>query len=272
MQSAFAKLARAKMHRDALKADVEAFRAREPHDWVLQQTSYRDPNDRLTFRVVVKVNEEKPDHWGLTVGDVLTNLRAALDHSVFGHAEARSTLTPQQERSLYFPILTDPQKWQATQANLSPLVDSAVLAVIDQSQPFHFTQQQGGPDWHPLAVLNSLVNQDKHRAVRTVSYVNEDFDIVDSELPVASVDAQPVEMLDGAVVATVTLELPPPTPVRLDGTNNPGLRPVNFQVQNGYIEKIELPDVGDTRPLLFVVDSAVDAVEQVLNQLQAAGC
>ena len=44
---------------EALKADVEAFRAREPHDWVLHQASYRDPNDRLTFRVVVKVNEEK---------------------------------------------------------------------------------------------------------------------------------------------------------------------------------------------------------------------
>jgi hypothetical protein len=271
MQSAFAKLARAKMHRDALKADVEAFRAREPHDWVIQQSSYRDPNDRLTFSIVVRVNEEKPDHWGLAVGDVLTNLRAALDHSVFGHAAAHNSLTPQQEKSMYFPILEDPTKWQGAQASLGPLLDPAVLTVIDQCQPFHHPPQEGGPDWHPLAVLNGLVNHDKHRTVRTVSYVNEDFTVVNSELHVSSVDAEPVEMDDGAVVATVTLELPPATPLRV-GSKNPGLRPVNFQVENGYIEKIELPNVGDTRPLLFVMDGAVSAVEKVLNELQAAGC
>lgn len=270
MQSAFAKLARAKMHRDALKADVEAFRAREPHDWVIQQSSYRDPDDRLTFSIVVAVKEEKPDHWGLAVGDVLTNLRAALDHSVFGHAAARNSLTPQQEKSMQFPILTDPTKWSGAHARLAPLLDPDVLKVIGECQPFHH-QQNGGPDWHPLAVLNGLVNHDKHRTVRTVSYVNEDFTVVNSELPVASVEAEPVAMDDGAVVATVTLALPPATPVRI-GSKDHGLRQVNFQVENGYIEKIELPKVGDTRPLLFVMDRAVSAVEKALGELRAAGC
>lgn len=266
------KLDRAKTHRDALRADVEAFRARDPHDWEIQQSSYRDPNDRLTFSIVVKVKEEKPDHWGVVVGDVLTNLRAALDHAVFGHASARGALTARQEKNMYFPIITDSAKWQGVQANLGPLVDPGVLAVIDQSQPFHFPLQQGGPDWHPLAVLDGLVNHDKHRTVRTVSYVNEDFTIVNSELPVATVNAQPVEMDDGAVVATVTLELPPATPVRVCDPRSHDLRPVNFQVENGYIEKIELPNVSNTRPLLFVMDAAVDGVEKVLNDLQAAGC
>ncbi|MGV0797172.1 hypothetical protein ABQF26_09415 [Mycolicibacterium elephantis] len=272
MRSAFAKLNRAKRHRDELRADVEAFRARNPHDWIMQQSSYRDAQDRLAISIVVKVNEEKPESWPVMVGDVLTNLRAALDHSIFGHAAARMTLTPQQERDMYFPILTDSTKWQAAQSKLAPFVDAAVLAVVDQSQPFHRPQQDGGPDWHPLAVLNGLVNHDKHRAVRTVSYVNEDLDINRSELQVLSVNSQPVEMTDGAVVATVTFQLPPPLPVKVGVRPDQQLTAADVDIVNGYIEKIELPNVSDTRPLLFVMDRTVAAVEKVLNDLQAAGC
>ena len=145
-----------------------------------------------------------------------------------------------------------------------------MLAVIDQSQPFHHPQQDGGPDWHPLAVLNGLVNHDKHRSVRTVSYVNEDFTVIRSQLQVLSVDTQPIEMTDGAVVATVTLELPTPTPVRV-GSKDLGVQAADLDIVNGYIEKIELPNVNDTRPLLFVMDGAVSAVEKVLNDLKAAG-
>jgi hypothetical protein len=271
LHSAFAKLNRAKHHRDALRTDVEAFRAADPHNWVMRQASHREAQNRLTITVEVQVNKEKPDSWPVVIGDVLTNLRAALDHSLFGHVVARATLTPQQERALNFPILTDSTKWSGAQTSLSTLVDPAVLAVIDQSQPFHHPQSDGGPKWHPLAVLNGLVNHDKHRSVRTVSYVNEDFTITNSELTVLSVDTQPVEMTNGAVVATVILELPPPAPVRV-GSKDPGLQSAALDIVNGYIEKIELPDAGDARPLLFVMDGAVTAVEKVLNDLNAAGC
>lgn len=272
LQSAYAKLDRAKMHRDALRADVEAFRAREPHDWNIQQDSHREAQNRLTVKVVVRVNEEKPGNWGLVVGDILTNLRAALDHSIFGHAADRNALTPSQEKSLYFPITTDSKDWPGARGNIAPLVDAAVLAVVDQSQPFHFPQHDGGPNWHPLAVLDGLVKHDKHRAVRTVSYVNEAFTIQNSELRVVSLDTEPVEMTEGAVVATVVLELPPPKPVRIGSRDQFSLSEANLDVENGYVEKIYLPNVADTRPLLFVMDEAVEAVEKVLNDLQAAGC
>ena len=157
MQSAFAKLNRGKSHRDGLRTDIEAFRSRNPHDWVVQQTSYRDGQNRLTISIVVKVNEENPDIWPVMIGDILTNLRAALDHSIFGHAASRTVLKPHQERDMHFPILTDSTKWPGIQSKLAPLLDPAVLAVVEQSQPFHHPQQDGGPAWHPLAVLNGLV-------------------------------------------------------------------------------------------------------------------
>jgi hypothetical protein len=100
LQSAFAKLKHAKDHRDALRADVEAFRATDPPDWTMRQTSYREDQNRLTTTIVVQVNKEKPDNWPVVIGDILTNLRAALDHSIYGHAASRTTLAPQQERSM----------------------------------------------------------------------------------------------------------------------------------------------------------------------------
>ena len=59
----------------------------------------------------LKVKEEPSSEWGLIVGDILTNLRAALDHAVYGHAAARQQLTQAQERKLQFPILTNSDQW-----------------------------------------------------------------------------------------------------------------------------------------------------------------
>jgi hypothetical protein len=218
------------------------------------------------FRVHVK--EEMPDTWPLIVGDVLTNLRAALDHAVFGHASARQTLTRAQERALNYPIITIATDWPNARNKLVPFVDPNVLNVIEQSQPFQSTQ--GAPDWHSLALLNSLVNQDKHRAVRTVSYVSEQFDVNGSDLVIVDRHIPSVEMTDGAVVASLTVRRATGKPG--DKPGFPGWSAKTFDVVNGFIEKIELPNVADTRPLLFVMDTFVSDVEKLLNDLQTAGC
>jgi hypothetical protein len=48
-----------------------------------------------------------------------------------------------------------------------------VLNVIEQSPPYHKTP----PGEDPLAALNSLVSQDKHRAVPVVGFVRTKFDV-----------------------------------------------------------------------------------------------
>ena len=159
----------------------------------MRQTSYREDQNRLIIPIIVQVNEENRNG-PVVVGDILANLRAALDHPIYGHAAARTTRTPQQEKSMYFPILTDFGEMVTRTGQLGPLVDPAVLAVIDQSQPFDHPQQEGGPDWHPLAVLNGLVNHDKHRSVQTVSYVNEDFTVTRIQPQVLSVETGPIEL------------------------------------------------------------------------------
>jgi hypothetical protein len=178
MQSAFAKLGRAKVHRDVLDADVEAYRDREPHDFTYKTSNHLFDESQALLTYRLRVKEEPPSDWGLIVGDILTNLRAALDHAVFGHADRRMVLTPRQEKELNYPIIPISTDWPSHRNRLTQLMDPNVLNVIEQSQPYH----DATPGEYPLAVLNSLVNQDKHRSVRVVSYIREKFEVATQTL------------------------------------------------------------------------------------------
>jgi hypothetical protein len=268
MDSAVAKLGRAQAHRDQLETEIRAFRAREPFDWPYKLSDHMfDPSLAvITYRIHIK--EEMPSTWGLVIGDVLTNLRAALDHAVFGHAAAcadaaGTPLTNRQEKDLNFPIVTIATDWPNQQGRLALLVDPAVLAVIEKWQPFN--QQEVPPDWHPLAVLNALVNRDKHREVRVVSYVSEQFDVVSNDHEVVSVTAPVSEMTEGAIVAYMHIR----RPLR---RGKEKLVPGNFSVVNGYTENIEIPKVGAQRSVLPIVKGLVSDVEKLLDEMKVAGC
>jgi hypothetical protein len=97
-------------------------------------------------------------------------------------------------------------KVDSAKKKLDPFLHVDVLDVIEQSQPYH----SADPDRHWLTLLNAFVNRDKHRAVRTVAYVNDYFTIAYSEADVVSVNVLPVEMVEGAVVATAVLRQKPP--------------------------------------------------------------
>jgi hypothetical protein len=282
MDSAYAKFARAKVHRDLLDADVQAFRDRDPHDFPYSTSDHLfDPSLMvITYRMQVK--EEPPSTWGLIVGDILTNLRASLDHAVYGHAAARNRLTEAQEKRLQFPILCDPDQWLGTPAiaatattpakdkvdsahkKLKPFLDPAVLNVIEQSQPYHHTP----PGQDPLAVLNSLVNQDKHRTVRVVTYVRDEFDVEHADFEVVTIDAPPKPMTDGAIAAVLYVR----RPLRRRGQEEARWHPGQFKVVNGYGERIDLPSAGFNADVRNTMSILVDRVEKVLTDLKRAGC
>ena len=162
----------------------------------------------IRFRVSVK--HEQPDDWGLIVGDILGNLRAALDHAVFGHAAARADaagapLTSKQERALQYPFVHTEPEWPNEKAKLAPFMDATVLDEIEKTQPFRAQK----PEWHSFALLNRLVNEDKHRTVRVVTHVNEVFTVQPgTEADIVSIEKAPREMVDGAVMAEATVDVP----------------------------------------------------------------
>ncbi|WP_128145625.1 hypothetical protein [Nocardia africana] len=183
----------------------------------------------------VTVSEPIPTEWPLIIGDLLTNLRAALDHALYGHVTAAHTLSPTAERSLQYPILTNHEKWPTVSTKLAAWCDPRVLGAIEATQPFKST----APDEHPLAVMNGLVNSDKHRSIRVVTYNRHEVTVTNCPLTVVSIDDKPKEMADGAVIATITLERPKSSP-----GGKPRQHLVPFDTEVGYVEEVFLPVPG----------------------------
>lgn len=273
MDSPYAKLGRAQKHLSDLRTDVLAFRTRDPHEFTRIITQHLYDPKLVVAKFTVTVREEPPAWWGLAVGDILTNLRAALDHAVFGHAMANNTLTATQERVLNFPIVTSRDTWFGVPATaghkakpgarkqLEQLISQPVLDVIADNQPFHSQP----PESHGLALLNASVNRDKHRTFTVVAYSNEQFEITEVGGVVERVMSESVPMIDGAVVASVV--------VRPDQSTNPGrwhVMPLN--VEFGFIESIDLPTWGERRGVVQLMEGLVTGVEEVLDELKAVGC
>lgn len=262
MESAFAKLGRAQEHFAALENETEAFRARDTHTFAQEVSDYAlDPAIKVVTRRV-HINEAPPNSWSLIIGDILTNLRAALDHAVYGHAAARQSLTADDERRINFPIVLDREKWPRARRNLTPLVDPAVLNSIELSQPFN---HRIDPQIAPLTSFNTLVNEDKHRALRVVSYRHGPVH-VDTVAEIVGVEDQPREWTDGAVVARALVRVPAGMPCL------PGHLPVRFRFVIGEGPTVYVPGVDLHWPIVSTMGSCVDMVERILANLKAAGC
>src|SRR5688572_1441682 len=75
LAGAYIKIERAKEHVQDLETEITAFLGREPYRIVRQD----DANTgEQTYRVLV--SEDGPLRWGAIIGDVIHNLRTALDH------------------------------------------------------------------------------------------------------------------------------------------------------------------------------------------------
>jgi len=94
-------------------------------------------------------------------GDVVNNLRAALDHVVWGLAKPKL-----RGSHTAFPIyLDESDRSQKRFARALEGVPKRAVTAIRRMQPY---EGSGEPRDKPLAVLNALVNEDKHRSLLTV--------------------------------------------------------------------------------------------------------
>ena len=90
-----------------------------------------------------------------TLGDFLTNVRAALDHLAW--AVTPESFRRRKPRKVSFPILNS-----EGDASLDGVTDAAVHAAVTAVQPFN-GRDRVERDHRPLYVLNELCNIDKHR-------------------------------------------------------------------------------------------------------------
>lgn len=281
MNSAFAKLERAKKHLAELRSSVDEFRAADLSNELSYEVAYpfgdADPRAVVTLRLELRA----PSEWSLIMGDILTNLRAALDHAVYEHATSRQSLNSGQRKRLYHPMSITSSDWESTpeitqddgttkparagiRESLQELIAPDVLAVIEKHQPFN--SEKGPPQWHSLAILSGLVNRDKHRAVLEVPINIAEFAINSASFEIVS-EGDLKELPDGAVEKVITVR-------RAMAPADAVLRDTAGQMEStaAYLEQIEIPNTNERRACIGVMEEIVASTETYLDELKVAGC
>lgn len=129
-----------------------------------------------SIKVKLQADAEPPMLLGAIAGDILHNLRSALD-SIAWAACQRSGVSPGIEKDVYFPIGSDPAGWASLAGRQLPSVKGSQLEVFRQLQPWFRDEMikalgielpSSNADRHPLFRLNQLAKQDRHRVPHPV--------------------------------------------------------------------------------------------------------
>lgn len=157
-----------------------------------------------TFRV--RISELPPPDLSLLVGEVIGALRAALDHIVYA---ASMTPTRPDPSKTAFPIFTDATEYQRQGRQRIRLCSAAVQTVIENAQPFRRADVGRADDipYAPLAVLNGLVNADKHRVIPVLLTSTIGGGWI-KPAGILSEDWASGPLVDGAVIARFTFSTP----------------------------------------------------------------
>lgn len=119
--------------------------------------------------------------WAVMIGNIVHNLRSALDILVWELSVKHQTALPaplpveplalsSPWRQVQFPIITDDTKWNGESRKRLKLIDPALLTEFKELQPWYTGQNNGRPpegEW--LAILQELWNRDKHRGVSFIA-------------------------------------------------------------------------------------------------------
>ena len=153
------KCERAKEHLDNLTAEIAAYYSRKPYA-ISRDVHPEDPT-RQVFRL--NVREEPPLRLGIILGDVVHNLRSALDHLAFQLALVHTPMmTPKEETRIEFPIYKDSTLFNTEGLRKIDKLSPAAQNEIKSLQPYHRGKDA---ELHFLWLVHSADIIDKHRQI-----------------------------------------------------------------------------------------------------------
>jgi hypothetical protein len=182
-----------------------------------------DP-DTMELVVSALVREPCPLEWGVLVGEILHNLRSALDHLVWElvileTGEAPKPRKPGSTTKTGFPIFETPGGYDGDRGERLMLhgVGAPARALIRSEQPFHTGEDVASPLWH----LHVLSNFDKHRTLHVTGASLHRLQLIYPPMPpdvrikiriLESPEPGPIEhgtVLHRALLSTTRHPLPP---------------------------------------------------------------
>lgn len=155
------KIERADYHLDALYANLVAFLAGDPYSIVIEPDG-----EHFWYKGVLRVRHEPPSIFGIIVGDVVHNLRSALDHLIYQIIVARdekptskSCFPVYVNSDMFTRQVSKPREQERDSALLG--LDDATFDIIEKLQPYNGSNPQRNALW----LLHELSNVDKHSVV-----------------------------------------------------------------------------------------------------------
>jgi hypothetical protein len=149
------KLARARKYFVDLREESEAFLATEPWDWDMETEEFSDGTRE--YRISASVDDYPPIELGLIAGDVVQNLRAALDQLVWAYSAKEK-----RDNRTAFPIYLAEEEYRKNVASKTAGISEEGRVRLEKWQPFRMGARAAE---HPLAKLQRLSNTDKHRTL-----------------------------------------------------------------------------------------------------------
>ncbi len=242
-ESAWYKWGQAMVHAQALRADIDAVNEDGSADAVRAFRAHYYAK-RHGFGLVVEDVSPIPVRWRLRLGDIASNYRASLDHLAWALVCRGRTppgsgkLTAKQESAVYFPICDERTVFNAeirvpptAKSRLKlPGVRRADAAKVRRRQPYLLPPKRRPK--HALALLSTINNDDKHRAIQPVwaHATRIDIEITDTQdclIPGAEFRRHPAQPLKtGAELAFVPARKTGPDPqinVKMDVMAEPGI-------------------------------------------------
>lgn len=146
------KVERSYAHFENLKTDAGAFWKRNPHRIVHELDA-----DGGQKHIRVRINEHPPAIWGTIIGDVVHNLRSALDLLATDLARASGHTSNTALKGTYFPVAADRQEFE-TAGHIRDKIKR--LSPADREHITALKPYRGGNDL--LWKLHQLDILDKH--------------------------------------------------------------------------------------------------------------
>ena len=166
LEGALLKISRAYTQTNDFGRDVERFFSdRDDPAYSVAVQRDTDPRKRVA---VFRILKKPPETWPVHIGEIIHNLRSALDHLIYEVSapdEHGQPLTGTE-----FPIFMDEAEFRTKRAQRKIRgLNAATLAVIERFQPF---KTKDPADIPFLWILHQVSNTDKHRLLNIVTTVH----------------------------------------------------------------------------------------------------
>jgi hypothetical protein len=168
LDESWAKIVRAHEHIDSLNAEAALWlQEMERNDDTISTRYEIDTETGWCEAFIANIPQAPPFRFGLIVGDVVHNLRSALDHLAW---ELANLNRPErgEDRVTKFPIASTPGEFKKRHVQLSmEHIHPDHREMIEEEQPYQPNGEENPS--HPLIWIADLSNRDKHQGIHPVS-------------------------------------------------------------------------------------------------------